>query len=80
MPRTTPVSVSECRNEVVPSHRPEQNPLSGRARATPEAWEAILSSWSMFPFPIITFKQDGVWRAINAERMRSADGRRPERT
>jgi hypothetical protein len=43
-----------------------------------EAWKAILNS--MFPFPIVTFKENGVWRAFNAEQMRSAAGRRPERT
>jgi hypothetical protein len=42
-----------------------------------EVWEAILNE-SVFPFPIFTFKLDGVWRAINAGRMRSADGRRPD--
>jgi len=45
----------------------------------PEAWEAILKE-SMFPFPIVTFKENGVWRAINAEQVRSADGRRQGRT
>jgi hypothetical protein len=45
----------------------------------PEAWEAILDA-SVFPFPIVTFKENGVWRAINAERMRAADGWRQGRT
>jgi hypothetical protein len=45
----------------------------------PEAREAILNE-SVFPFPIITFKENGVWRAFNAEEMLSAEGRRPERT
>ena len=31
----------------------------------PEAWKAILSA-SMSPFPIVTFKENGVWRAFNA--------------
>jgi hypothetical protein len=39
----------------------------------PEAWESILNA-SVFPFPIVTFKEDGVWRAFNAEKIRSADG------
>jgi hypothetical protein len=44
----------------------------------PEAWEAILSA-SVFLFPIVTFKENGVWRAFNAKRMRSADGQGSER-
>jgi hypothetical protein len=44
----------------------------------PEAWEVILKE-SKFPFPIVTFKENGVWRAISAEQVRAADCQGSER-
>jgi len=38
-----------------------------------QRWESIRNE-SKFPFPIVTFKQEGVWRALNAARSKVSVG------
>ena len=58
-PRTPQVSRSECRNEALVRDRPFQIHCLDVQDLPPEAWGAILNE-SMFPFPIVTFKENGI--------------------